>query len=61
VFISKDLNKEEICETLDACLIAESLLNKYEESYREIDDPFGYQWKEAIKFFEDNELLLEND
>lgn len=34
---------------------------KYEESYGEVSDPFDYQWKDAIKFFEENDLLLEND
>lgn len=61
MFISKDLNEAEIRQTLDDCLIPESLLMKYEESYREVNDPFNYQWKDAIKFFEENELLLENE
>jgi len=46
---------------LDSCLIPESLFQKYEESYKEIEDPFGYQWKNAIEYFKENELLLEND
>ncbi len=61
MFISKDLNEKEIREVLDECLIPESLLLKYEESYREIKDPFGQQWNNAIQFFQENELLLEND
>lgn len=46
---------------LDGCLIPESLLLKYEESYKEIQDPFGQQWNNAIQFFQENELLLDND
>lgn len=54
VFISKDLDEKAIREVLDSCLIPESLLQKYEESYREIEDPFGNQWTNAIEFFKDN-------
>lgn len=61
MFISKDLDEQAIREVLDSCLIPESLMQKYEESYREIEDPFGRQWDNAIEFFKDNEMLLEND
>lgn len=59
VFIGKDLDKENVITVLDGCLIPEEEMAGYENTYRQIKDPFNGQWADAISYFK--ESLLEND
>ena len=61
MFISQDLNREEIEAKLNSCLIKEDEIENYEKIYGIIEDPFENRWKDGVNMFVEEGVLLEND